>query len=352
MPMVAEEFDAVVGGDTHKASHTLEIVAASSVSLATITVSNDEYGYAEAIAWIAEHAPGPRIIVGLEGTRSYELGLARALTRAGLTVVEVERPKREQRRGKGKSDPIDAHLAALATLRMNTDRLPMPRADGDREALRILLVGRRELADTQTRQRNQLKALLLSGDDTERELSRARFSLTTLARIARRRGTGSETFEQAVRRGEARRLAIAVRDAERDLTANKKQVRHVVFRLAPDLLTRRGIGPVSAAAAIVAWSHPGRCRTNAAFAALGGASPIQASSGRVVRYRLNRGGDRQLNKALHTIANTRWRDCPRTAAYVQRRRAEGKGDGEIRRILKRYIARELYRALNQAPIAT
>jgi transposase len=100
MPMVAEEVDAVVGGDTHKDSHTLEIVAAGSVSLAAITVSNDEGGYAQAIAGIVEQAPGPRIIVGLEGTRSYGLGLARALTRAGVSVVEVERPKREQRRGK------------------------------------------------------------------------------------------------------------------------------------------------------------------------------------------------------------------------------------------------------------
>jgi hypothetical protein len=156
-----------------------------------------------------------------------------------------------------------------------------------------------------------------------------------LATIARRRGTGNETVEQAVRRCEARRLAIAIRDADRDLTANEKQLRHIVSKLAPDLLARRGIGPVSAASAIIAWSHPGRCRNNAAFAALAGASPVLASSGRVVRHRLNRGGDRQLNKALHTTASTRWRDCPRTAAYIQLRQAEGKADGEIRRMLKR-----------------
>jgi transposase len=349
--MVAEAVDAVVGGDTHKDTHTLEMVAPNSATLATITVGNDESGYAHAIAWIAEHAPGPHVIVGLEGTRSYGIGLARALNQAGLTVVEVERPKREQRRGRGKSDPIDAHLAALATLRMDSDRLPIPRADGDREALRILLVGRRELADTQTRQKNQLKALLLAGDHVERALSRSKFSLATLATIARRRGSGEETVEQAVRRCEARRLAIAIRNADRDLAANDKQLRHIVSRLAPDLLTRRGIGPVSAATAIVAWSHHGRCRNNAAFAALAGASPVPASSGRIVRHRLNRGGDRDLNRALHTIANTRWRDCPRTAAYIRRRRSEGKADGEIRRMLKRYIARELYRTLNRAPIA-
>ena len=109
--------------------------------------------------------------------------------------------------------------------------------------------------------------------------------------------------------------------------------------------TGRGIGPVSAAQAIVSFSHPGRCRNDAAFAALGGASPLPASSGRTVRHRLNRGGDRALNRALHTIATTRMRSCPTTQAYVARRTAEGKNPKEIRRCLKRYIARQLYRTL-------
>ena len=110
-----------------------------------------------------------------------------------------------------------------------------------------------------------------------------------------------------------------------------------------------GVGPVSAAQAIVTWSHPGRCRNDAAFAALAGASPIPASSGRTVRYRYNRGGDRQLNRALHDITLTRWRICPRTHAYVARRRAQGRSDNEIRRSIKRYIARELFRALEAPP---
>ena len=147
-------------------------------------VGNDDAGYAAALAWIAEHSPGPRVVVGLEGTRCYGIGLARALTAAGLLVVEVERPKREQCRGRGTSDPIDAHLAVLAVLRMDTERLPTPRADGDREALRILLAGRAELVDTQTRQINQLRALPLLGDDTDRAMSRARISQAGLARPA------------------------------------------------------------------------------------------------------------------------------------------------------------------------
>jgi transposase len=109
----------------------------------------------------------------------------------------------------------------------------------------------------------------------------------------------------------------------------------LVAELAPTLLAKVGIGPVSAAQAIVSWSHHGRCRNDAAFAALAGASPIPASSGRTIRHRLNRGGDRQLNRALHDIVLTRWRVCPRTRAYITKRRAQGKADNEIRRQLKR-----------------
>jgi transposase len=351
MAMVAELVDAVVGGDTHKHTHTLEMLSPVGARLASLQIGNDEAGFAAAAGWILDHAPGPRLIVGLEGTRSYGIGLSRALQSAGLTVVEVERPKREQRHGRGKSDPIDAHLAALQVLGMDTDRLPIPRADGDREALRILLVGRRGLTNTQTRCRNQLKALLHTGDAFERSLSSGHLSQARLNTIIRRRGHATETRLQTIRRVEARRLAQTVRDTGRELIANHKQLRQLVASIAPELLAKRGIGPVSAAQAIISWSHPGRCRSEAAYARLAGAPPIPASSGKTVRHRLNRGGDRQLNAALHTIAMTRWRSCPRTADYITRRRAEGKTDREIRRILKRYIAREIYRTLNAATAA-
>jgi transposase len=234
---------------------------------------------------------------------------------------------------------------------MHAERLPIPRADGDREALRILLVGRRELSDTQTRCRNQLKALLHTGDEFERSSSSGKLTQARLNTIIRRRGHATETRLQSIRREEARRLAQTVRDIERELTANHKQLREIVESIARDLLAKPGIGPVTAAQAIISWSHPGRCRNEAAFAKLAGTPPIPASSGKIVRHRLNRGGDRQLNSALHTVAMTRWRSCPRTADYIIRRRAEGKTDREIRRILKRYIAREIYRSLNAAKAA-
>ena len=341
--MLADEVDAVVGGDTHRDSHALEMVGPSGATISTVTITNDDVGYADAVSWIADTAPGPRLVIGLEGTRSYGIGLCRALQVAGFVVVEVERPRRQDRR-RGKSDPGDARLAALHVLRMPADRKVLPRSDGDREALRILLGARREMTSTRTRQINRLRALLLTGDDDDRALCRGPMSDTRLQSIARRPGPADQHRAADPPR---RNATAGAGDPSRDLelAANKKQLAELVESFAPGLLDRLGIGPVSAAQAVVSFSHVGRCRNDAAFAALAGASPVPASSGRTVRYRLNRGGDRQLNRALHDIAKARWRDCPRTHAYIERRRAEGKSDREIRRCIKRYVARELFRAL-------
>ena len=172
--MLAELVDAVVGVDTHRDTHQVEIALPSGAPIAVTTISNDTTGYAELLAWIVDHAPGPRLAVSIEGTRSYGIGLARAAAAAGLIVLECEQPRRKARRGRGKSDPIDAHLAVLAALRLDADRLPTPRADGDREALRILLSARQELTTTGTAQTNRLRALLLGGDDTDRQSRAAR----------------------------------------------------------------------------------------------------------------------------------------------------------------------------------
>jgi transposase len=345
VPMLAELVDAVVGIDTHRDTHEAEIAHPTGMPIATCQVSNDSTGYAELLAWIVDHAPGPRLVVSIEGSRSYGLPLARAVTAAGLLVIECEQPNRKARRGKGKSDPIDAHLAVLTALRLDADRLPRPRADGDREALRILLTARQELTTTSTAQVNRLRALLLGGEDTDRQLARGALTDAILAGLARRRGPRDASREHAVRQAEIRRIALAVREARRALLANRAQLQTIVDDLAPGLTDRPGVGPVSAAQAIVSFSHPGRCRNEAAFAALAGASPLPASSGRTVRHRLNQGGDRALNRAIHTIATTRMRCCPTTRAYVARRSTEGKTTREIRRCLKRYIARQLYRTL-------
>jgi transposase len=261
--MLAELVDAVVGVDTHRDTHQVEIALSNGAPIACTTISNDTSGYAELLAWIVDHAPGPRLAVSIEGTRSYGIGLARAAAAAGLVVLECEQPHRKARRGKGKSDPIDAHLAVLAALRLDADRLPTPRADGDREALRILLSARQELTTASTAQTNRLRALLLGGDDTDRELARGALTETRLASLARRRPPREASREQAVRHAEIRRLALALREAARALKANRAQLQTIVNDLVPRLIERRGIGPVSAAQAIVSFSHPGRCRNDA-----------------------------------------------------------------------------------------
>ena len=310
MTRVAEVVDAVIGGDTHSLVHQLELAAPTGAVLAITTVTNDEAGFAAALAWIADHVPSSRVMVGLEGTRSYGVGLARALVGAGLVVVEVEQPSAKSRRGKGKSDPIDAHRAALSVLGMDTDRLPIPRADGDREALRILLNAHREITATRVRHGNELRALLLTGQDADRAMAAGTFTLGRLDRIAARRDRAGATREQAIRRAEARRLALACRQGYYTLKDHRKQIIELVNELAPGMLAQRGVGPISAAQILISFSHPRRCRNDAAFAALAGVAPIPATSGKTInRHRINHGGDRQLNRALHDIAKWRIQHC-------------------------------------------
>jgi transposase len=249
----------------------------------------------------------------IEGTRSYGAGLARAAAAAGLPVIECEQPTRKTRRGKGKSDPIDAHLAVLTALQLDAQKLPTPRADGDREALRILLCARQELTTTSAGQTNRLRALLRDGNDIERRLARARLSDAALTGLARRRQPADASREQAIRHGEiADSPWRCGRPPGRSRPTAPSWPPSSTTWSPADRPTR--IGPVSAAQAIVSFSHAGRCRNDAAFAKLAGTSPIEASSGQTTRHRLNRGGDRALNKAIHVIANTRMRSDSNTQA--------------------------------------
>jgi len=254
--MLAELLDAIVGVDTHRDTHEVEIALPNGIPIATCQISNDTAGYAELLAWIIDHAPGPRLAVSIEGTRSYGVGLTRAANAAGLLVIECEQPNRKARRGKGKSDPIDAHLAVLAALRLDADRLPVPRVDGDREALRILLGARQELTTISTAQTNRLRALLRDGDDTDLALARGPLNHAVLAAIARRREPRDASRQQSVRYAEIRRLALALRESGRTLRTNRAQLQAISNDLAPGLTDRRGLGPVTAAQAIVSFSTP------------------------------------------------------------------------------------------------
>lgn len=302
--------------------------------IATVTIDNDSAGFAAALSWIAEHAG--RVVVALEGIRSYGIGLARVCSGAGYEVLEVDRPRRAERR-RGKSDPGDAHLAALTALRLPVNRLPVPRCDGPREALRILLTARAELVLARTGQINRLRALLLTGNDGDRCLAHGRLPRAVLAAIAGRLGHPSDGLASTVRRSELGRTATAIVDATDQLTVNSKQLAEIAQAHAPQLVARRGVGPVRAAQTLVSWSHGRRCRNEAAFAALAGVSSVPASSGRIVRHRLNRGGDRALNRAArhHTDPLAMLPPHPRLRRPPTRRRQDRHRDPALPEALHR-----------------
>lgn len=345
MPTLADSVDAVVGGDTHVDTTSLCVVSPVGAVLDQITIDNDEDGYDQAVTWILQTVPSERFLVGLEGTRSYGAGLCRALQAIGIAVVEVERPSRGERGRRGKSDPGDALLAARKVLAMSTDRVPVPRTgNGIPEALRLLSVGREAMSKQRTQLINQLLAVLLTGDAGQQAMRKRDLTVGILRALAAGRVRKSMGIDQQIRVGELRRTAQAIIGLDRELRENERQLTAIIEPVAPQLLALLGVGPVGAAQAIVTYSHHGRCRSEAAFAALAGASPVLASSGRVDRHRLNYGGDRRMNRTLHIIAVTRARHDPRTQAYIQRR-SKDMNNKEIRRMLKRYIARELFKVL-------
>lgn len=356
MPMLADLVPAVVGVDTHLDTHTVAVASAAGAVLATETVPADAGGFARIEALLRQHAGGgPLLVAAVEGTRSHGLALARHLQAAGITVVEIERPSRAHTAREGKSDPLDAIRAARAVLGYDPAALPTPRADGLREALRVLLVARQDMTDERTAKVNALRALLRTGDPHEQALSRGALTIARLAQIATLPAAllpadPAEKVMVATLRAEAARLALRIRELDAQIKANLKSLREGVEACGHGwLLDRLGIGPRGAAQILVSWSHPGRCRNEAAFAKLAGAAPIPTGSGRTSgRHRLNRGGDRALNRTLHDIASTRLRYCPATKAYATKRDPENKHRADVLRRLKRYLARDIYRELTRA----
>lgn len=345
--IVADDPDAVIGVDTHTDTHTAVLTDRVGGPVAERVISADPAGYADLIAWGTSTAAGmgPRLVWAIEGARSHGAGLTRALRGVGAAVVEAPKPERASRRRGGKSDTADALAAARAVLA--APHQISPRADGVREELRVLLATRRHHTDIRTATINLIKSLILTADDTLREQLRGLSTARQLATLAALPATPA-THPEHHRYTELTALAIHARTLATHLRQNLKRLRATITTAMPELLNYHGVGPVSAAVLFTTWSHPARFRSEAAYAALAGASPIPASSGKTIRHRLNRGGDRTLNATLHTIVTTRWRDDPETIAYVNRRHTDGKTDPEIRRILKRYTARRLYRLMEKA----
>jgi transposase len=211
--------------------------------------------------------------------------------------------------------------------------------------MRVLVVTRQGAVRDRTRAINQLKAMIVSAPDTLRDRLRGHDGNDLIDRCARLRQTADRPGDYQATVAALRRLAKRIEHLDSEIKAHDRDLKQLTTEHCPQLVAELGVGPIVAAQTYIAWSHPGRCRNEAAFANLAGAAPIEASSGQVVRHRLNRGGDRQLNRALHTVVLTRARSDSATQTYINRRLAEGKSSREARRCLKRYLARHFYRLL-------
>ena len=282
----------------------------------------------------------------IEGAGSFGAGLTRFLAEHGERVFEVGRLRRERRPG-GKTDALDAVRAARSVFEQK--RPATPRSSGEREALRALVVARDGAVNAKRAALCQLRDLLITTPEPLRSelrpLSRARLLRRLAASRPHRRRDPELQGTLLALRALARRIQQLTAE-ERELA---EEIEKLISTLAPQLLNQPGVGPLLAAQIVRSWSHQGRLASEAAFARLAGAAPSPASSGQTIRYRLDRGGDRQLNRALHQIVLTRRRVHPPTIDYIERRVREGKSRREATRCLKRYLARSLYRLLEHPP---
>jgi transposase len=347
--MLADELDFVIGVDPHRDTHALAVLdVRSGVVVLEAVVAADSSGYAELLRLAEQQAPRRRAFA-IEGTGSFGAGLTRFLLRAGERVYEVGRVRRDPR-SRGKSDALDAIRAARSVL--GERRPAQPRSGGEREALRGLVAAREGAVAAKRAGLCQLRALMINAPEPLRSELRGLTRARLLGRLASARPDRSRDAElrgsMLALRSVARRVQALTRE-ERELG---KQIEALTRTLAPQLLDQPGVGPLLAAQVVLSWSHPGRIADEAAFARLAGVAPIPASSGQTIRHRLDRGGDRKLNRALHLILLSRRRTHPQTIEYIQRRISEGKTQREATRCLKRYLARNLYRMLEHPPLAT
>ena len=335
--------EVVLGVDTHLDLNVAVALDQLGRRLGELRVPTTTRGCERLLCWAEGF--GPVGCAGVEGTSSYGAGLARHLKAAGVSVVEVERPKRRHLRRKGKSDPIDAEAAARAVLAGKAVGEPKS-GDGRVEMIRTLRSARQSAVKARSQAANQLQALLVTAPEDLRHRLRDLPTKDLVAACARFRpgndlGDVQTATKFALRSVARRHEALSEEIAKLDV-----QLDHLVAEVAPGLIVRPAIGTHHAATLLVlGGDNPERLDNEASFASLCGVSPVEASSGKVVRHRLNRGGNRDANRALHMICVVRMGSDPRTRDYVSRRTAEGKSKREIMRCLKRYIAREVYRVL-------
>ncbi len=338
----------VFGGvDTHADVHVAAAIDSNGGMLGIESFPTSEAGYRSLADWLCGF--GPVIRVGVEGTGSYGVGLSRHLHRAGIVVVEVDRPDRQKRRKLGKSDPIDAEAAARAALSGSAKTTPK-RRDGTVEQMRVLMIARRSARMQRNQTLNQLRQIVITGPDE----IRARFKdrpkaglVSEAARMRPRKGSDPIVFTTYV---VIRSLARRIKDLNDEIGSIDDALRGLIGKTAPSLLECYGVGVATAATLLVtAGDNPDRLHTERSWAHLCGVSPVPAGSGKTTgRVRLNHGGDRQANAALYQIVLTRMSSDAETRNYVRRRRAEGLSTREIMRCLKRYVARQTFKHLPRA----
>lgn len=345
MPTIAqlEPVRVTVGVDTHKDTHVGVAKDHLGRHLGETTIPTTPRGYRDLLAWAESH--GEVEAWGIEGTGSYGAGLARFLRSEDQAVIEINRPDRKARRLKGKSDPVDAEAAARAVL--SGEATALPKSGDDRvEMIRALRAARSSAVKARTQAINALKSLVVSAPADLREELRG-LSATALVRTCSRLRPGAVTSPVAATKAALRSLAGRYEGLEAEIKILDPELVRLTTEVAPALVELFGVGTeVAGTLLVTAGDNPERLRSEAAFAHLCGVSPIQASSGKTVRHRLNRGGDRQANAALYRVVIVRLRYDPNTKNYVDRRTKEGKSKSEIIRCLKRYVAREIFAVLS------
>lgn len=340
--MLADSVDVVIGVDTHLDRHAIAVVTAFSGALVgECDITTDRCGFAAAVAFADQHAAGERVWA-IEGSGSYGAGLARYLTTRGERVLEIDRAARDQR-SSGKSDQLDAVRIARSALRRIDPATP--RISATHDALRVLVRIREGAVHSRTAAMNELHALIVTAPDQVRDALRGLPPAALIKRVLRLRRDSRQTNDRQALVLALRSVAGRAAHLTKEADTLQREITSLVQAAAPDLLAQPGVGPISCAQILISWTHRGRIHSEAAFARLAGAAPIPASSGHTIRYRLDRSGDRQLNRALHVIAISRLKHHPDTIAYATRRTTEGKSRREIIRILKRYLARSIWRQL-------
>ena len=322
--------DHIIGVDPDRDQVTASVVdTATTGEQASAVFDTTQAGYARLLKWANKHTTTQRAW-SIESTGSYGAGVTSYLASRGEQVIEFNHPTPTV--DGAKTDTLDARRAARQVL--GRPWPAVPRARGDREALRVLQTTRQSAQTAKVAAINHLKALLVTAPPHLRDHFQGLTTTTLITKCLRFRPGPQPTNEHTATKQALRSLARRIRALTTEITDLTKSITQLITNLAPQLLQQHGIGPIAAAQVYIAWSHPGRCRNEAAFARLAGVAPLEASSGQHTRHRLNRRGDRQLNQAIHTIAITRARHCPKTRAYIQKRTNQGKTTRETRRILK------------------